>query len=160
MHLVSPISFFKSAQVSRTYFYFCCTIHTEHLEYTISLIACCTLAAKYGFCTYFSISVIDSFAKANAQWEQALNLACFLLDRCCEKTLDVLRQNQEAVLTILQVLLYDPLYAWTMSAQKALQLQHRRTEPGDTELNTTTGGGGGGDLLDYAGQRPASKSHY
>ena len=74
---------------------------------------------------------------------------CFqrLLYRCCEKTLEVLRQNQESVLTILQVLLYDPLYAWTMSPQKAYMLQHARAEPDMSEMNTTTG-----DLLDYAGQ--------
>ena len=59
----------------------------------------------------------------------------------------MLRQNQESVLTILQVLLYDPLYAWTMSPQKAYMLQHARAEPDMSEMNTTTG-----DLLDYAGQ--------
>lgn len=52
-------------------------------------------------------------------------------------------------MTILQVLLYDPLYAWTMSPQKAYMLQHRRATTADTdmsEFNTTAG-----DLLDYAG---------
>ncbi|KPJ15116.1 Serine/threonine-protein kinase ATM [Papilio machaon] len=34
--------------------------------------------------------------------------------RCCEKTLQLLRDNQETLLTILQVLLCDPLYSWTV----------------------------------------------
>ncbi|XP_064646511.1 serine-protein kinase ATM-like isoform X2 [Lineus longissimus] len=46
--------------------------------------------------------------------------------RSCEKTMEVMRQNQEALLTILQVLLYDPLYQWTMSPTKAYQLQQRK----------------------------------
>ncbi|XP_041988824.1 serine-protein kinase ATM [Aricia agestis] len=33
--------------------------------------------------------------------------------KCCEKTLQLLRDNQETLLTILEVLLCDPLYLWT-----------------------------------------------
>ena len=35
--------------------------------------------------------------------------------RCCEHTMEVLRHNHEAVLTILDVFLHDPLYKWTVS---------------------------------------------
>jgi ataxia telangiectasia mutated family protein len=45
--------------------------------------------------------------------------------RCCEKTMSVLRQNQETILTILEVLLYDPLYAWTISPSKGYNIQKR-----------------------------------
>ena len=45
--------------------------------------------------------------------------------RCCEKTMSVLRQNQETIITILEVLLYDPLYAWTISPSKAYNIQQR-----------------------------------
>ena len=38
----------------------------------------------------------------------------------------VLHANHEALLTILEVLLYDPLYAWTLSPEKAAQLQLTR----------------------------------
>ncbi|KAJ9577912.1 hypothetical protein L9F63_025225 [Diploptera punctata] len=51
--------------------------------------------------------------------------------RCCEKTMSVLRQNQETIITILEVLLYDPLYAWTISPSKAYNIQQgssRRSE--------------------------------
>jgi phosphatidylinositol kinase/protein kinase (PI-3 family) len=37
--------------------------------------------------------------------------------------MDVLRQNQETILTILEVLLYDPLYAWTLTSEKAYKCQ-------------------------------------
>ncbi|KAG6455766.1 serine-protein kinase ATM [Manduca sexta] len=35
--------------------------------------------------------------------------------RCCEKTMQLLRNNQETLLTILEVLLCDPLYTWTVT---------------------------------------------
>lgn len=37
--------------------------------------------------------------------------------------MQVLRQNAETVLTILEVLLYDPLYAWTITAAEAYSRQ-------------------------------------
>ncbi|XP_069496513.1 serine-protein kinase ATM isoform X1 [Ambystoma mexicanum] len=43
--------------------------------------------------------------------------------RCCEKTMEVMRNSQEALLTIVEVLLYDPLFDWTMNPLKALYLQ-------------------------------------
>ncbi|KAK9117159.1 hypothetical protein Sjap_016106 [Stephania japonica] len=43
--------------------------------------------------------------------------------RCCEKTLSVMRSNKEALLTIIEVFIYDPLYKWALSPLKALQLQ-------------------------------------
>ncbi|XP_068082647.1 serine-protein kinase ATM [Anabrus simplex] len=48
--------------------------------------------------------------------------------RSCEKTLTVLRQNQATILTILEVLLYDPLYAWTITPNKAYNLQRSGSE--------------------------------
>ena len=52
--------------------------------------------------------------------------------RCCESTLQVLRGSGEALLTILTVLLYDPLYAWTISPHKAFLLQADRGPGPDT----------------------------
>ena len=60
--------------------------------------------------------------------------------------MEVMRNNQEALLTILEVLLYDPLYAWTISPAKVYALQQRRdrTDQGDTmDVTNTTG-----DLMD------------
>ena len=47
--------------------------------------------------------------------------------------MEVMHQSHEAVLTILEVLLYDPLYVWTMSPQRACQLQQWR----DTRADVT-----------------------
>uniref|UniRef100_A0A8C5M9Z2 non-specific serine/threonine protein kinase n=1 Tax=Leptobrachium leishanense TaxID=445787 RepID=A0A8C5M9Z2_9ANUR len=55
--------------------------------------------------------------------------------RCCEKTMEVMRSSQEALLTIVEVLLYDPLFDWTMNPLKALYLQQD-----EAELNATLGG--------------------
>ena len=60
--------------------------------------------------------------------------------------MEVMRNNQEALLTILEVLLYDPLYAWTISPAKAYALQQtrNRNDQGDTlDVSNTTG-----DLMD------------
>jgi len=62
---------------------------------------------------------------------------------CCEKTLGVMRASHDAILTIVQVLLYDPLYVWTISLVRGYQLQHRRAaDLTDTNMNTSV------DLLD------------
>ncbi|XP_028397502.1 serine-protein kinase ATM-like [Dendronephthya gigantea] len=45
--------------------------------------------------------------------------------RCSEETLNVMRRSQEKILTIVQVLLFDPLYAWTLSPLKAMSLQRK-----------------------------------
>lgn len=73
--------------------------------------------------------------------------------RCCEKTMEVMHNNQEALLTILEVLLYDPLYAWCMSPAKVYALQHRRdrNDPDASELNTTK------DILEFSGTNEPSE---
>ncbi|XP_072019634.1 serine-protein kinase ATM-like [Amphiura filiformis] len=62
--------------------------------------------------------------------------------RCCEKTMELMHNAQESLLTILEVLLYDPLYVWTMSPAKAMELQQQRdrADPEASELNTSTAG--------------------
>ncbi|KAK3160101.1 hypothetical protein QOZ80_1BG0055200 [Eleusine coracana subsp. coracana] len=50
--------------------------------------------------------------------------------RCCEKTLSVMRTNKEALLTIIEVFIHDPLYKWALSPLKALQ---RQKELDDTD---------------------------
>uniref|UniRef100_A0AAY5EVM8 non-specific serine/threonine protein kinase n=1 Tax=Electrophorus electricus TaxID=8005 RepID=A0AAY5EVM8_ELEEL len=54
--------------------------------------------------------------------------------RCCEKTMEVMRNSQEVLLTIVEVLLYDPLFDWTMNPLKAFYLQQQDEQP---ELNAT-----------------------
>ena len=75
--------------------------------------------------------------------------------RCCEKTMELMHAHHEVILTILQVLLYDPLYAWTISPIKAYQLQHRHAaDPDitDPNMNTTAV-----DLLDSSYRRQPSE---
>ncbi|XP_072528166.1 serine-protein kinase ATM-like, partial [Salminus brasiliensis] len=55
--------------------------------------------------------------------------------RCCEKTMEVMRSSQEVLLTIVEVLLYDPLFDWTMNPLKAFHLQQQQDE--QAELNAT-----------------------
>ena len=50
--------------------------------------------------------------------------------RSCEMTLDVLRSNKEEILTVLEVLIFDPLYNWSLTVDKAYKVEHGR-EAGD-----------------------------
>ncbi|MED6266273.1 hypothetical protein CHARACLAT_000394 [Characodon lateralis] len=59
--------------------------------------------------------------------------------RCCEKTMEVMRSSQEALLTIVEVLLYDPLFDWTMNPLKAFYLQHDEQQELNATLNSTIG---------------------
>lgn len=43
--------------------------------------------------------------------------------KSCEKTMQVLRENKNTIITILEVLLHDPLYSWSLSDKKALRQQ-------------------------------------
>ncbi|NXW30571.1 ATM kinase, partial [Phaetusa simplex] len=58
--------------------------------------------------------------------------------RCCEKTMAVMRNSQEALLTIVEVLLYDPLFDWTMNPLKALYLQQRPEDEADMSSSLHT----------------------
>ena len=44
--------------------------------------------------------------------------------RSCETTLNTLRMNKEGIMTILEVLIYDPLYNWSLTPAKAYRLQY------------------------------------
>ena len=48
--------------------------------------------------------------------------------RCCEFTLEALRNNKDAIMTLLNVLRYDPLYNWSMSPLRAKRLQDEQKE--------------------------------
>jgi len=39
--------------------------------------------------------------------------------------MSVLRQNQDVIVTVIEVLLYDPCYQWTLTEEKAAQLQNQ-----------------------------------
>lgn len=54
--------------------------------------------------------------------------------RCCEETLSVMRTNKEALLTIIEVFIHDPLYKWALSPLKALQRQKEADDDLETSL--------------------------
>ena len=67
--------------------------------------------------------------------------------------MEVMHQSHEALLTILQVLLHDPLYAWTISPEKAYKLQQQKADmDGAGDANTSTR-----DILDIEENRSSSK---
>ncbi|KAL8949939.1 MAG: hypothetical protein Q9222_003988 [Ikaeria aurantiellina] len=48
--------------------------------------------------------------------------------RCCEFTLEALREQSYSIMTILDVLRYDPLYNWSLSPLRLKKLQEAQTE--------------------------------
>jgi len=57
--------------------------------------------------------------------------------RCCEFTLDAMREETYSIMTILDVLRFDPLYSWSMSPVRIAKLQDARSRTDDE-----TGAGG------------------
>lgn len=52
-----------------------------------------------------------------------------------------------SVLPPAQVLLYDPLFDWTMNPLKAFHLQHDEQQELNATLSSTLGGGGADDMV-------------
>lgn len=71
--------------------------------------------------------------------------------KCCEETLSVMRMNKEALLTIVEVFIHDPLYKWALSPLKALQ----RQKEAEYELGTTLEGS---DEEEYEGNKDAARA--
>ncbi|KAK7350621.1 hypothetical protein VNO77_09440 [Canavalia gladiata] len=70
--------------------------------------------------------------------------------RCCEETLSVMRTNKEALLTIVEVFIHDPLYKWALSPLKALQRQKEMDDDLDTSLEEPQN--------DYQGNKDAARA--
>lgn len=64
--------------------------------------------------------------------------------RCCEFTMEALRADKDRIMTLLNVLRYDPLYSWTVSPLRAKRMQEAQDEAkGLDELERN-----GGDVKD------------
>jgi ataxia telangiectasia mutated family protein len=48
--------------------------------------------------------------------------------RCCEFTMDTLREERESIMTLLNVLRYDPLVNWSVTPTKAKRMQEANQE--------------------------------
>jgi ataxia telangiectasia mutated family protein len=64
--------------------------------------------------------------------------------RCCEFTMDTLREERESIMTLLNVLRYDPLVNWSVTPTKAKRMQEANQETGanSTARSTTVAPGG------------------
>ena len=60
--------------------------------------------------------------------------------RCCEFTMDTLREERESIMTLLNVLRYDPLVNWSVTATKAKRMQEQQDT--NAQRSTTIGPGG------------------
>lgn len=48
--------------------------------------------------------------------------------RCCEFTLDALRKSQDSIMTILDVLRFDPIYSWSTSPLRVQRIQQQQEQ--------------------------------
>lgn len=71
--------------------------------------------------------------------------------RCCEITLSVMRRHKDVLLTVVEVLLHDPMFNWALTPEKVLREQQRRNTGGG-------GGGGNGKESDEIESSPAGDS--
>ena len=61
--------------------------------------------------------------------------------RCCEFTMDTLREERESIMTLLNVLRYDPLVNWSVTATKARRMQEQQ-DTNAAQRSATVGPGG------------------
>jgi len=64
------------------------------------------------------------------------------LRRCCEETMRVLRENASCILTIVGVVIADPLYRWAMTPIKAQRRQQDIDDTGDEHGDADVDDGG------------------
>ena len=72
--------------------------------------------------------------------------------RCCEFTLEALRNESYTIMTILDVLRYDPLYSWSVSPLRLKRLQDEQTEASVLNRTVETDGGGAPERKDEEGE--------
>lgn len=90
--------------------------------------------------------------------------------KCCEETMRVLRENALPMLTILNVVLHDPLYKWSLSPAQARRRQRGEDDTAAQNNNITnmlhgqqsttqpqTGNGNGGQFGRDAGARALAR---
>ncbi|KAI3512910.1 hypothetical protein L1887_20232 [Cichorium endivia] len=70
--------------------------------------------------------------------------------RCCEENLSVMRTNKEALLTIIEVFIHDPLYKWALSPLKALERQKETDDDLEASLEDSEDG--------YEGNKDAARA--
>jgi len=58
--------------------------------------------------------IVDGFGPAGVEG---------VFRRCCERSMGVLRDNKSAILTVLEVLVHDPLYNWSVGPEKVAARQ-------------------------------------
>merc|ERR1712142_172502 len=63
--------------------------------------------------------IVDGFGPAGVEG---------VFRRCCERSMNVLRDNKSAILTVLEVLVHDPLYNWSVGPEKAASKLEGREE--------------------------------
>ncbi|CAF1500441.1 unnamed protein product, partial [Rotaria magnacalcarata] len=75
-----------------------------------------------------------------------------LFKKSCEITLELMRRYADTLITIIEVFLYDPLYQWQLSPQKALQLQQQFDKTNDSVASSSSRASG------KTSMQPASSS--
>ncbi|XP_028948774.1 serine/threonine-protein kinase ATM-like [Malus domestica] len=71
--------------------------------------------------------------------------------RCCEETLSVMRTNKEALLTIVEVFIHDPLYKWAFITSESFLQRQKET---DDDLNLSFEG----SQDEYEGNKDAARA--
>ncbi|XP_058819589.1 serine/threonine-protein kinase ATM [Topomyia yanbarensis] len=62
-----------------------------------------------------------------------------IFKKSCEKTMEILRNNNAPILTILEVLLYDPLYTWNVLSNKKAARRQMADMYGEDDINKPDG---------------------
>ena len=69
--------------------------------------------------------------------------------RCCEFTLEALRNESYAIMSILDILRFDPLYSWSLSPRRLMKMQEAQIENPTVKFD---GSGAGKKMEEEAGE--------
>ena len=72
--------------------------------------------------------------------------------RCCEFTLEALRNESYSIMNILDVLRYDPLYSWSLSPLRLKKMQDAQTEDPTLPADGNGGEAGVGKKIEEEGE--------
>lgn len=78
--------------------------------------------------------------------------------RTCEITLELMRRYADTLITIIEVFLYDPLYQWQLSPQKALQLQQQFDKTNDSVASSSNRASGKVSVLPSSSSASSSSN--
>ncbi|KAM2033381.1 hypothetical protein ACFX1T_015279 [Malus domestica] len=118
------------------------TAEVVHIDLGVAFEQGLMLKTPERVCTLLTRDIIDGMGVTGVEG---------FFRRCCEETLSVMRTNKEALLTIVEVFIHDPLYKWAFITSESFLQRQKET---DDDLNLSFEG----SQDEYEGNKDAARA--